>query len=109
MDFRPGGRWRYAMTGPGGESHYCLADYSSVTSPSEFKALDAFCDEAGNINQDWPRSKWEVRFVPREDATTVEVTIRYEDLADLEKSVEMGFQEGFSQGLAQLDQLLTQR
>jgi hypothetical protein len=38
----------------------------------------------------------------------VHITIQYDSLADLEKIIEMGFKEGFTMGLNQLDTLLQQ-
>jgi PhnB protein len=71
-----------------------------------FSAQDAFCDENGNINQNFPRSFWTNRFKEDEDSTTVDVTIEYDDLADLEKIMEMGFKEGFTMALDNLDQYI---
>src|SRR4051812_3708108 len=36
-DFKPGGRWVYAMKGPEGEEHWALADFKSITPESNFK------------------------------------------------------------------------
>lgn len=108
MDFREGGSWLYAMVGPDNETHWSKADYKKIDTQKSFSGLDAFCDENGNINTDLPRSDWNVSFSEEDECTTVDVTIEYEKLADLEKYIEMGFKEGFTLALGNLDELLEQ-
>lgn len=107
MDFKEGGRRLYAMVGPNGEEHWSLADYTSITPKTNFKLLDGFCDSQGNINQDMPRSKWNVDFTESNGATTVHVQIKHETIADLEKHIEMGFKEGFTATLEELADVLS--
>lgn len=106
MDFRAGGAWIYAMVGPADETHWCRNDYKTVTTQQNFSAVDAFCDENGTINTDLPRTEWNNTFIPGDESTTVHIITRYETLADLEKIIEMGFQQGFSMALQNLDQYL---
>ena len=109
MDFREGGQWFYAMRGPEGEAHYCINDYLSITQEAAFESLDAFADEQGTPASDMPRSAWKVEFLPEADNTRVDIVLRYEKLSDLEMVIEMGFREGFTQGLDQLEALLANR
>ena len=53
MDFRNGGTWNYYMQGPDGTRHYCRADYSNIIPVKSFMGLDAFCDEKGNIKDEF--------------------------------------------------------
>jgi uncharacterized protein YndB with AHSA1/START domain len=106
MDFRDGGYWLYAMTGPNEECHWCRADYQDITPQQRFSVLDAFCDEQGTVNTDFPRSFWTNEFSGAGDTTTVHINIRLDSLADLERIIEMGFKEGFTAGLENLDALL---
>ncbi|MEO7924568.1 MAG: SRPBCC domain-containing protein [Chitinophagaceae bacterium] len=106
MDFREGGHWRYYMQGPEGERHYCRADYETIFPNKTYSGLDAFCDENGNINTEFPRMHWKVDFKPSEAGTKVEVEITFSKIEDLEKIVEMGFQEGFRMAHENLDELL---
>ena len=106
MNFKEGGRWHYAMVGPEGEKHWSLLDYKKIDLKRKFEALDAFCDEEGNVSENMPRSYWENTFVREGDSTLVEIAIRYDKLEDLEKYIEMGFKEGFSMGLENLDEYL---
>ena len=106
MTFKVGGRRLYAMRGPEGEEHWALADYLSIAPQTNFKHLDAFCDSEGNLNQDFPRSEWNVDFKDSNGSTVVNVEIYHKSLADLEKILELGFKEGFTMCLENLDELL---
>jgi uncharacterized protein YndB with AHSA1/START domain len=106
MDFREGGHWQYAMVGPAGEEHWCWADYLSIQNRKQFTGLDAFTDEEGNLNKDLPRSKWEVSFDEKGQVTMVEFHISYDDLAQLEATIQMGFKEGLTMAMEGLDELL---
>jgi len=106
MDFRDGGYWLYAMVGPGGEEHWSRSDYSGIKAQKGFTWHDAFTDENGNIDKNMPRSKWEISFTNNGTVTAVEYRISYNDIAQLEKTIEMGFKEGFTMGLENLDELL---
>lgn len=106
MDFREGGSWLYAMIGPENDVHWSKADYKKIEPLKSFSGLDAFCDEYGNTNTELPRADWQVTFSEEDDATLVNISIGYEKLADLEKYIEMGFKEGFTMALGNLDELL---
>lgn len=106
MDFRDGGTWLYYMQGPEGERHYCRADYKSVSANKSFEGLDAFCDEKGTINNDLPRMRWKNEFSRTNTGTKIEVEITLSSAEDLEKIIEMGFKEGFTAALTNLDQYL---
>ncbi|OYU79231.1 MAG: ATPase [Flavobacterium sp. BFFFF1] len=108
MDFSEGGTWFYAMIGPQGEEHRCRADYQTISPQQSFTGLDAFCDEHWNTNTDFPRTKWDVAFHQDGEYTVVEVVMTYEKLSDLEMIIQMGFKEGFTMALGNLDELLAQ-
>jgi uncharacterized protein YndB with AHSA1/START domain len=104
MDFREGGCWLYAMLGPDGEEHWSRADYIHIDLLHSFTAFDGFCDAEGVPNSDLPRNKWENRFDgsnPRQ--TLVHIELTFDDLKDLETIIAMGFKEGFTAGLENLD------
>jgi uncharacterized glyoxalase superfamily protein PhnB/uncharacterized protein YndB with AHSA1/START domain len=103
MDFREGGRWFYAMISPENEAHWCLADYKKIDPRKSYTGLDAFCDAAGNINTEFPRSLWTNAFQENKTTTTVNISIKYESLTDLEKIIALGFKEGFTMAMGNLD------
>lgn len=106
MDFREGGIWHYAMVGPDGEKAWCLVEYLKIDIRKKFDAVDAFCDEHAVRSADFPTSTWHVSFIARGNSTRVEVVIEYEEVEHLEKYIEMGFREGFTMALGNLDALL---
>jgi len=110
MDFREGGKWIYAMVSPEGEKHWARTDFQSVKTLVSFTGLDAFVDEKGNKNTGLPESTWKVEFDESSITTTlVSVEIEYDSSEDLEKILEMGFIEGFSAALQNLDELLAEQ
>lgn len=103
-----GKSWMYYMEGPEGDTHHCAAEYTKIQAQSTLGWLDAFTDENGKINVDFPRSNWTNTFTSLGDSSLVNCVITYEKLEDLEKILEMGFQGGFSMGLGNLDELLAE-
>jgi uncharacterized protein YndB with AHSA1/START domain len=106
MDFREGGSWLYAMVGPAGEEHWALANYKNIQPQKKFTGLDAFSDANGKVNKDLPQSKWDVTFTDKGALTLVEFIISYDDLAQLEATIQMGFKEGLAMAMEGLDELL---
>ncbi len=106
MDFREGGMWLYCMISPTNEVHWCKNNYIKIEALKGYVGLDAFCDEEGVINMDFPRTEWSNAFSELDGITTVSISAKYSTLADLEKVIEMGFKEGFTMGLNQLEELL---
>ena len=106
MDFREGGYWLYCMNGPDGEQHWARADYQRIVPQDAFEVRDSFCDENGIVNYDIPGMHWLVKFIRIGETTKVEVEVTFASVDDLEKIVEMGFQEGFTAAHENLDELL---
>jgi uncharacterized protein YndB with AHSA1/START domain len=106
MDFKEGGRRLYAMVGPEGEKHWGVQDYTSITPKSNFRQLNTFSDEDGNLNKDMPTSDWNLDFIDKGEMTTVDIQIKHKTLADIEMMVQMGFREGFTMTLNSLDEML---
>lgn len=109
MDFREGGMWLYAMVGPKNDTHWCKNDYHKIEHQKQFSGLDAFCDEQGQANPNMPRTFWTNSFSEHAGTTTVSIVAQYEKLEDLEKIIAMGFKEGFTMALDNLEQYLEQQ
>jgi len=105
MDFKPNGRWLYAMVGPAGERHWSNAVFTAVGT-NTFDYTCTFSDENGVTNPDFPTVYWHITMEQRGDKTVVNVDVRFDDIAGLERLVAMGFQTGFTMGLNQLEELL---
>ena len=106
MDFREGGMWLYAMISPQDEKHWCKNDYQKIEPQKSFSGIDAFCDENGVINESMPRTLWTNTFVENGETTVVNIVAQYDSLADLEKIIQLGFKEGFTMALGNLDQYI---
>jgi uncharacterized protein YndB with AHSA1/START domain len=106
MDFTEGGYWLYAMIGPDGSKMWSKADYKSIIPLRTFSGKDSFCDEEGNIDDKFPTSFWTVDFLEKTGSTKLYIEITFNEFADLEKYIEMGFKEGFTAALENLDILL---
>ena len=106
MDFKVGGRRFYAMVGPGGEEHWGVQDFTSITAPENFQYMDSFADKNEVLNADIPPAQWNLDFTESNSKTTVSIDIQYKSLSDLEQNIEMGFKEGFTMALDHLAKLL---
>ncbi len=107
MDFTVGGRRFYAMVSPEGGEHWSIQDFTSISPTTNFKFFDAFADRDENINPALPSSEWDLNFSEQNGTTAVKITIEHKTLADLEQIIQMGFQEGFTTTLTELDNILT--
>lgn len=108
LEFREGGRWLYSMVGPQNDRHWCRADYQDIEDHNLITWEDAFCDENGHDNNGKPNSFWTTKFSENNGITTVDVVLRHDSLESLETQIQMGFQEGFTMALGNLDELLVE-
>jgi uncharacterized protein YndB with AHSA1/START domain len=106
MDFRVGGYWLYAMVGPDNTKHWARADYTDINPKKSFSVTDSFCDENGNKNNSAPSMKWKNSFSEKGEGTDVTVEISFDRAEDLQTILDMGFEQGFTAGLNQLEELL---
>lgn len=106
MDFREGGQWLYCMVGPGGDRTWCRVDYKTIEPYKSFSLATMFCDEEGNENPDFPVMSWKNTFSQQGSDTTVTIEISFAKTADMEMILKLGFQEGFTAGLGNLDHYL---
>lgn len=105
MDFKVGGRRFYAMVSPEGQEHWAIQKYTSISPKTNFKMFNAFADKAEN--PELPGSDWDYTFNEQNGKTTVRITIYNESLARMEKMIEMGFKEGYTVSMTNLENLLT--
>ncbi len=106
LDLKVGGMWLYAMVSPQDEKMWCKADYKAIEVNKLLSWLDAFCDENGIENTIKPRSLWTNNFSETNGITTVNITLKHDKLEDIEQMIEMGFKEGLTMALENLDELL---
>ena len=106
MNFVVGGFWLYAMVGPDGSEEYCKADYHAITHNENYQYEDYFCNSEGVMKETPLNSRWSVSFSAIGEHTMVTIVIRHKNVEDLEAIIEMGFREGFSAGMENLDEVL---
>jgi len=105
MDFKVGGRRFYAMVSAEGvEIGYHIQDYTSITPKTNFKFLSVFADK--DENPFLPGSNWDLNFSEENNSTKVHISIYNESLERMEKMIEMGFKEGFTATLNELENVL---
>lgn len=104
MNFEVGGRRFYAMVSPEGLERWSIQEYTSITPKTNFKMHNAFADKDGN--PELPGSHWDYTFSEINGVTKVCITIYNESLERLERMIEMGFKEGFTMSVENLEKLL---
>ena len=77
-----------------------------LTIIDSYAALDGFCDEAGNVNPDLPRSRLDVTFTDANERTLVTTVVQYNAAEDVQKVIDMGLKDGLTSTLERLDELL---
>jgi uncharacterized protein YndB with AHSA1/START domain len=111
MDFREGGRWLYAMVSPENQAHWCLVEFIKIDPKTGYSTQNSFCDENGNSANSgftgFTPISWDNTFKAGTETTTVDVVIKMASLDELERFLAMGFKEGFTMGLGNLDEYLS--
>ena len=109
MDFTEGGTRLYAMCGPEGDEHWGITQFLKISPKDSFTGTDAFSDQDGVVNPEFPQSSFEVVFKAHGEHTLVENTTTYQNLAQLEATIQMGFKEGMTMALENLDAYFLQQ
>jgi uncharacterized protein YndB with AHSA1/START domain len=106
MDFSEGGRWLYYMAGPNGERHYCRVDFETINTGQHFTATAVFCDEHGVQAGSMPVMHWNNTFKATATGSKVEVELSFDKETHMKDIIAMGFEQGFTMGLGNLEELL---
>src|SRR5690606_11516071 len=106
FNFSEGRAWHYAMVSPEQEKHWCRFDYETIEALKSYTGRDAFCDEEGIVNPDFSRMHWTNSFQTEDSKTKVSIVIKVDTWETIEKIIAMGFKEGFTMCLQQLEILL---
>lgn len=105
MNFEVGGKRFYAMVSSDGQEGWILQEYKSITPKTNFKLFNVFADK-----DEKPApfgSDWDYTFSEKDGITTVQITIYNESLERLERMIEMGFKEGYTASIENLERVLT--
>jgi uncharacterized protein YndB with AHSA1/START domain len=104
MDFKVGGRRFYAMVSPEGNERWIIQKYTSINPKTNFKLFNVFSDK--DENPEVHGSDWNYTFSEQDGKTKVHITIYNESFERMEKMIEMGFKEGFTATLVNLENVL---
>ena len=105
MNFEVGGKRLYAMVSPEGLERWAIQEYTPITPKTNFKMYNAFADKEGN--PELPGSEWDYNFSEQDGITKVNIIIKNDSLARMEKMIEMGFEQGFKMSIDNLEKLLS--
>lgn len=106
MNFEVGGRRFYSMVWPEGQEYWGVKKYTSINPKTNIKWLSSFTDKDENINAELPTSEWELNFSEHNGITKVSIAVKNKTLADIEVIIQMGFKEGFTMTLNELENIL---
>ena len=109
LDFREGGQWIYAMVGPDGDESWVCVDFFKIVVNKSFTAEDYFCNEKGERTNELPGMFWNNVFTSTGNGSKVSVELTFRSVEDLNKILELGFEEGYLSALGNLDELLAVR
>ncbi len=108
QNFAPEGQLLYAAVGPDGEKNYSGQTYNEINQNRSISLSNYFTDESGNTNHELPVADWLIGFTGVEQGTKLTVNIHFKNAEDLNKTLAMGFKEGFTQTAEQLRTILTE-
>ena len=107
MDFLPGGTWHYCMKGPNeGDESWGIAFYKEIIKPEKIVYSDAFSDKEGAVNSDMPVFDTIILFEEFVNKTKITMNSKVGSKEEVDKLVEMGMIEGFTETWDRLDELL---
>ena len=107
QDFSVGAYWLYAMVGPENEKMWGRMNYMAIDLHKKFEIEDAFCDENGIVNPELPVSTGSNVFTITSAGTKVEFKMRFSSEEQLQKIIEMGFEQGITVCFEQLNKLIS--
>lgn len=108
MDFREGGTWHYCMKGPNpGDESWGLAKFRKISEPEIIIYNDYFSDKNRNINTEMPAFDTTITFRSEDDKTEVKVASKVGSKEEVDKLLEMGMIEGFTETWDRLEEHLS--
>lgn len=106
MDFSIGGYWLYAMVSPENQKHWGKMNFLAIDEFVSYSIQDEFCNEEGITNADLPSSKGINTFTKTEKGTLVAFKMCYNTEEEVQKIVEMGFEQGITMTFEELASML---
>lgn len=109
MEFKNGGHWLYAMIGPDATKRWVRMDFQNIQAPRSYEATDVLCDETGMPEPEPLTKEWKNVFAAEGKGTKVVVELKFASETDIQKLMDMGFEGGFADAMANLEQYLKAR
>lgn len=113
MEFKEGGYWHYGMKcmdeAQGdwfGKTSWGKGIFGKITPKDAFAYTDLFCDEEGTPLPNMPTSRTLLTFTEEGGRTKLTCTTEYENAESLAQVLAMGMEEGFTQTLDNLEEVL---
>ena len=107
-DLTAGGRVAYAMTAPGGDSHFGWWRVTAVDAPTSLEFDDGFGEVEGD--DDLPVTHVRVSIADAgAGLTRMTITSTFQSPEAMDQLLAMGMQEGLTQAVGQTDELLVAR
>ncbi|HEX5592292.1 MAG TPA: SRPBCC domain-containing protein [Solirubrobacterales bacterium] len=104
-ELTPGARTTYFMTGPDGEKHHGRWRIEEVEPPHRLRLADDEVDDEGKPVDGGPTAMT-VTIAEADDTATMSIAINFADRESMEQTIEMGFEQGMTETLNQIDPLL---
>lgn len=105
-DMYKGGRSDYAMTGPDGDVSRGYWEYLSVEPIESFEVRDGFANPDGTMNDELPSMRMVFHFDATDSGSRVATTTYFNSVADLERLLGMGMEEGMREAMGQMDDVV---
>ena len=108
-DLRPGGRVEYHMTGPEGDQPKGYWEILEADPPSRLVFTDGFANADGAPNTDMPLMEQRVTIRAIGDGRTqMSIENVFPDVAAMEQVMAMGMEQGLTEAVGQIDDILAE-
>jgi uncharacterized protein YndB with AHSA1/START domain len=108
LDFEPGGKAAYYMTGPDGTKARGWWRITSIQAPNRLEFDEGFADENGDQVEAMGAAHATVTLEEIGDRTRMTVLSAFESEEQMNKMVEMGMEEGMREAAGQIDAILAE-
>jgi uncharacterized protein YndB with AHSA1/START domain len=105
-DLKPGGESRYYMTGPNGEKARGWWSTTVADEPTRIEFYDGFAGDDGEPLDPDDKTQGVVTLEATDTGTRMLIVSSFRDAAQMEQWTKMGMEEGMTQAVNQIDDLL---
>jgi uncharacterized protein YndB with AHSA1/START domain len=106
-EFRVGGESRYFMTGPAGETPRGWWRIDAIDKPHRLEFANGLAGEDGEPMPGVEPAAGQVTFLDADGGTRMTTVTRFTDVEQMQKMLAMGMEEGMTQAIGQIDNLLS--